>query len=299
MPSGACSDWLRGPAGEGRPVCVQGPASPQRAAAVTIGNWEPFWLGTPSRRLYAALHPAAGAPPTGVVLVPPLLHELPRSRRFIAEVASELAVLGLPSLRFDFFGTGDSCGSGDELDFASMHIDLDLAVAALRERTGATRLVLLAWRGSALPLRAWLERGGVADLVVLWEPIADGASWLQELVGSDARERAVRPPRRPGVPCTTDPADGQLMGFPVSTRLRMDLAKARLEGDPLRGAAPAWAVVRADGADLPLEIARMFSLPAGVVSFDGGAAMDATFFLTPQVRHLVCELGQALRGACE
>src|SRR4249919_3243970 len=167
-------------------------------------DWEPFWLGTPSRRLYAALHPAAEASTTGVVLVPPLLHELPRSRRFIAEVASELATVGLPSLRFDFLGTGDSSGGGEELDFASMHVDLDLAVAALRERTGATQVALLAWRGAALPLRGWMERGGAADLVVLWEPIIDGAGWLQELVGADAGERALRPPPRSGVPRTSD-----------------------------------------------------------------------------------------------
>ena len=120
---------------------------------MSVGGFEPFWLGPSSRRLYAALHRAAGEASTGVVLVPPLLHELPRSRRFITEVASELAALGLPTLRFDFFGTGDSSGSGDALDFASMHIDLGLAVAALREQTRIARLVLLSWRGSALHVR--------------------------------------------------------------------------------------------------------------------------------------------------
>lgn len=263
---------------------------------MAIGEWQPLWLEDGRRKLYAALHPAAHATRSmGVLFVPPLLHEQPRSRRFIAEVAGELAALGLPSLRFDFFGTGDSSGCGDDLDFASMHADLDLAVSALRERTGATRLVLLAWRGGALPIRGWLERGGIADLVVLWEPITDGAAWLQELVGGDARERAVRPPQRPGIPRTTDPADGQLMGFPVSKRLRMDLAQARLEGHTLHGSTPVWAVVRADATDLPMEIARRLSLPTDAPSFNVGAAMDSTFFLTPPVRQLVGGLGQAMR----
>ena len=258
-------------------------------------DWEPFWLESHARRLYAAFHPAAGSSSTAVVLVPPLLHEMPRSRRFVTEVASELAASGLPALRFDFLGTGASSGGGDALDFASMHRDLDLATAALRARTGATRLVLLAWRGGALPLRGWIERGGVADLVVLWEPIVDGESWLRELVESDAGERAVRPPPRAGVARMTDPADGQLMGFPASPRLRMDLAQTRLEHDMLRGAASVWAVVRADMAALPMEIERMLPLPATAPSFSVGAAMDATFFLTPPVRSLVGELGAALR----
>src|SRR5687768_1570345 len=80
------------------------------AMSTGIGDWEPLWLGQDPRRLYAALHAVAGAPATGVLLVPPLLHEQPRSRRFIAEVASELAAIGLPCLRFDFLGTGDSPG---------------------------------------------------------------------------------------------------------------------------------------------------------------------------------------------
>ena len=257
-------------------------------------SWEPFWIGPASHQLYAALHTAGGAPSTGVVLVPPLLHELPRSRRFITEIASELAAMGLPTLRFDFHGTGDSSGAGDDIDFASMHRDLDIAAAALREKTGIKRLVLLAWRGGALVLRGWLDRGGAADLVVLWEPIADGGSWLQELIDGDARERAVRPPPRAGVPRITDPSDGQLMGFPAPPRFRVDLAQTRLDAVTLRGDVPVWLIVRTDVADLAMDIVRRLPLPASAPSFDIGAAMDATFFLTPPVRNLVGELGQAV-----
>jgi hypothetical protein len=259
-----------------------------------IGDWDPMWLGQEPRRLYAALHAAPGTLTTGVVLVPPLLHEQPRSRRFIAEVASELASLGLPCLRFDFHGTGDSTGMGDELDFASMHRDLDLAAATLRQATGVGRIVMLAWRASALALQGWLERGGAADLAVLWEPVIDGESWLRELVEGDAQERALRPPPRPGVPRATDPADGQLMGFPASERLRSDLARARMAAGR-QGDAPVWLVVRSDPAELPLDIARVLALPATAPVFDLGAAMDATFFLTPQVRDVVAQLGQAVR----
>lgn len=262
---------------------------------MNLDGWEPFWLGPSSRRLYAALHAAPGAASTGVVLVPPLLHELPRSRRFITEVAGELAGLGLPTLRFDFHGTGDSGGSGEDLDLASMQRDIEWAVAALRERTQVRRVVLVAWRGGALALRGWLESGGSADLVLLWEPIVDGAAWVQELVESDARERALRPPPRAGVPRTTDPADGQLMGFPAPPRLRADLGKTRLDKGMHRDDVPVWAIVRNDPAELRMDIARVLPLPANAPSFNVGAAMDAMFFLTPPVRELVGKLGQAVR----
>lgn len=262
---------------------------------MSVGHWEPTWLGTRSRRLYAALHPAAGTPLAGVLLVPPLLDDLPRSRRFITEVASELAQFGLPSMRFDFFGTGDSGGNGDEVDFASMQVDLDLAIAAMRALTGTRRVVLMAWRGAALPLHEWLARGGAADLVVLWEPIVDGGSWLQELVDCDARQRLIRPPPRPGVPWSSDPADGQLMGFLASARLRINLAQARLERDAAVDATRAWAVLHADSVALPVEIERVFALPASAPRFSGGASMDATFFLTPTARDVVEEIALAMR----
>lgn len=263
---------------------------------MSVGDWEPLWLGPPSRRLYAAFHGTRTPASAGVVLVPPLLHELPRSRRFLAQVAAEFAAVGLPCLRFDFHGTGDSSGTGTELDFPSMQHDLDLAIAALRHEAGVARVALVAWRISALALQGWVERGGVADLIVLWEPVVDGDAWLRELTQCDAGERDLRPPPRKGIPRATDPADGQLMGFPASRALRGDLAKARMGAGILRGTAPVWGVVRAEAGELPPGIAKVLHLPESTPSFKGGAAMDATFFLTPQIREVVGDVGRAMRA---
>lgn len=266
---------------------------------MSIGDWEPLWLGPPSRRLYAALHPAGatapGAPAPGVLLAPPLLHESPRSRRFIVEVASALAALGLPCLRFDFFGTGDSGGSGDDVDFASMAADLDVASAALRARAGVGQVVLLAWRGAALLAGSWSQRERPGDRIVLWEPIVDGAGWLRELQDNDARERSLRPRPRPGVPRTNRQDDGQLMGFAASPQLRLDLAAARLSRSSALRPASTWAVAHAASPPLPLEVAQLFTLPAGAPTFDGGAAMEATLFLTPPLERVVEQLGYALQ----
>src|SRR3546814_2862474 len=75
---------------------------------MSIGHWEPFWIGEPERQRYAALHRASSPDArVGVVMVPPLFYEQPRGRRFTTEAASALAGLGMPTLRFDFFGEGD------------------------------------------------------------------------------------------------------------------------------------------------------------------------------------------------
>lgn len=260
---------------------------------MSIGRHHPFWISSGGRSLYAALHPAT--PPrcmTGIVCVPPLLHEQPRSRRFVTEAASGLAALGLPCLRFDFHGTGDSAGAGKELDFESMRADIDAAVAALKTQAGVEHVVLLAWRAAALPVAAWLDAGGRADRVVLWEPIVDGMGWLDELERQDAGERATRPRPRPGVPRTADPDDGQLMGFAASAKLRRELGDARAGGRIAHGA-PVWAVVR-EATALPLEIERTWTLPLDTPTFAGGAGMEATLFLSPVLERVVDELGRAL-----
>lgn len=259
------------------------------------GDWEPLWIGPPSHRLYAAFHPVSGVPGVGVVIVPPLFHEQPRSRRFITEMAAVLSSQGLPILRFDFHGTGDSSGSGDDTNFATLRRDVGIAVHALRQKAPIRRVCLLAWRGSALALHAGADGAGDADLVVLWEPIMDGADWLTKLVGSDIRERSVRPPPRPGVPRSTDQSGGQLMGFSASPALRADLEAARID-ESFEMHLPIWAVQRAGHAELPIRISRSLVLPGTAPGFNDEAAMDATFYLTPQVRDVVGQLGRALQS---
>lgn len=260
---------------------------------MSVGRHQPFWIAAGGRRLYAALHPASAPPcPIGVVCVPPLLHEQPRSRRFVTEVASGLAARGVPCLRFDFHGSGDSSGSGDELDFASMRTDLASAVDALKARTGVGRVALLAWRGAALPVEAWLRATPPVDFAIFWEPIVDGMDWLAELERQDAGERAARPRPRPGVPRTAALDDGQLMGFAASPRLRRDLAAARIDGHRPPGV-PVWAVTR-EAAALPIDTARAWPLPAGMPTFAGGASMEATLFLSPPLERIVDGIGSAL-----
>lgn len=263
---------------------------------MSIGVWEPLWLDCPSRCLYAALHrpDPDNASRCGVVFVPPLFHEQPRSRRFLTEVASGLAALGLPCLRFDFHGTGDSSGRGEQLDFDSMRSDLDLAVATLSARAGVERTTLLAWRGASLPVWSWLNDSVAVDRTVLWDPIVDGGHWLSALERDDARERSQRPRPRPGLRLTDTRGDGQLMGFTVSPQLRKELAHARCTGECWTRV-PVWAVLRA-GVTPPVRAERVLALPDSAPDFGGGASMEAAFFLSAPVDRFVDELGRGLLG---
>jgi len=261
-----------------------------------IGISEPHWLGDSTRYLYAVLHRAAvpGAR-LGVLLVPPLFHEQPRSRRLLAEVAAGLAAAGLPSMRFDFFGTADSAGSSDQLDFDSMCLDLEIAAKALQAESGVAAVAVLVWRGAALPVARWVRDGAAPALVVLWEPVFDGAQWLQELEREDAMERCS--PDRYGVarPLADAAGDQQLMGVAVSQRLRGDIAGTRLVDADSMGGRRCWAVLRPGSLRPALALERVFELPADAPTFGGSTRMDSGLFVTAQLKRVADGLGHALR----
>jgi hypothetical protein len=256
-------------------------------------TWRPLWLGSSSRRLYAALHAsAAAAPGIGVLMAPPLLHEQARSRRILVDASNRLAAIGLPCLRFDYFGTADSDGSGEQHDVEAMRADLDVADAALRSETGVTRVVVFAWRASALVAMPWLRDRDVAA-VALWEPIVDGAHWLRRLNAADAAERVLRYGH-----AHADADDGNLMGFRTSPRWRTDMAAASFDASVAVGV-PTWILQRAGDetpAALPTGAAQIIELPADAPQFGAGVGVESVAFLSRRLTGIVDALGHAFAG---
>ena len=249
---------------------------------MSVGFWQPLWLGTPARQCYAALHPVNGAR-TGVLMAPPLLHEQPRSRRVLVEVASRLTERGVPCLRFDYFGTGDSGGAGEVHDFAAVHADLDLAVRALRDTGGVDTVVLMAWRGAALPVWSWPDARRKVNALALWEPVLDGAAWLGALEAVDRSEREARYPNA-GVM-----EDDYLMGFQTGARWRVDMAAARIASP---APVPAWMIAR-EGANDGAISQRTFRLPDDAPRFDDGIGIERAMFLSRKLYGVVDDIAQA------
>lgn len=264
--------------------------------ADTVGRWEPLWIGPESRRRYAALHraPSGAQSRLGVLLAPPLLHELPRSRRLVTEVAAQLASHGFPCMRFDYFGTGDSDGTGDEATFATMREDLGVAAEALRQSSAVDRIVVLALRGGALPVSSWLEHGAEVELLVLWEPIVDGSAWLAALEREHAEElRSIdRYPLRHGAPVSADAAE--LMGLEVSPALRRDLAATNLLDCGWLSPANTWSLVRAHTGASSLPVGKVFDWPEEMSSFGASTRMDSALFISPGVRPVIDAIARAL-----
>ncbi|MFC4819712.1 hypothetical protein [Dokdonella ginsengisoli] len=188
----------------------------------------PLRIGTSDRELFAVAYvPAAQAALRGGVLMcPPFFHEHFLGYRLMSQVAARLAAQGWLCLRLDYFGSGDSAGADEAFTLAGATADARTALQELRGLVGAGRPVL------ALGVRAGIWPAlGAADAGVaracLWQPLANGAAWLEQLQAMDAHERASRqryPHLRAGSRAAV--AD-RLLGSSVDAALRAELAAQR------------------------------------------------------------------------
>ncbi len=188
-----------------------------------------FFFGR-ARRLYGALHEARGrARSTGVLLCYPGVQEYNQTHWAFRRLASQLSREGLHVLRFDWSCTGDSQGDVHDGDLEHWVEDAATAAEELQASTGVRRVSIVGLRlGGLLAARAVAE-GLAAQELVLWDPVFDGATYVDELEELDElqcrrRQHRVVYPRV------------ELSGYPFPSRLR-----AALLGQSLLRLAPTHA----------------------------------------------------------
>ncbi|NUP09096.1 MAG: alpha/beta fold hydrolase [Polyangiaceae bacterium] len=122
--------------------------------------------------MFTAYFPAAVEQPRfAVVLVNAFASETEIFRVHFVHFGRALAAAGIPALRFDYVGYGDSQGDFEAACPASMEADIEAAIEEAKRRSGASRVVLVGLRfGATLAARVAARRDDVEQLV-LWEPL--------------------------------------------------------------------------------------------------------------------------------
>lgn len=251
----------RDAAGEGGSVrMLRAPHEVRRVPAMNDTVMAPGFFGVDDRRLFCVRHlPREGCVDAVVLMCPPLLHEHMRSYRFFSQVAGIIADRGMACLRFDYYGTGDSEGDESAFDPESASRDLALAAAAARSVAPGAPLYLMATRASAL--FAWRQAASLgAAALWLWQPVVDGARYVETLRKRDASERNSRlryPRARGAAPATPD----DLMGYRLPAGFPAQMQALRLDGDP---GVPVALFDTAAGGDGQVHADARFVLPEGL-----------------------------------
>lgn len=188
---------------------------------------EPLYFGGVERPLFGWLHrPAQTTIATlGLLVCSPLGYEAVCAHRSLKHFAASASAVGIPALRFDYDGTGDSAGTDldpDRLD-AWMN-SIHAAIEALKAHTGVQQVALLGIRlGSTLGAVVASQRTDIAGLVAI-APVITPKAYLRELRAlSLARPQPAPPPE-----IVVDPELQESAGFTLTSQTRAQLTSIDL-----------------------------------------------------------------------
>jgi alpha-beta hydrolase superfamily lysophospholipase len=149
-----------------------------------VASAQALYLNSGEHRLFGWLHRQQNDSKTdlGVVICNPFGYEAICSHRGMRAFAEAIAAAGMPALRFDYLGTGDSAEIDPNADQVQVWTrDVLAAADELRRRTGVGRVCLLGFRlGALLATLAASESNSVSALIAI-APITTGRRYLREL----------------------------------------------------------------------------------------------------------------------
>jgi alpha-beta hydrolase superfamily lysophospholipase len=135
-------------------------------------------------RLFAWLHqPSTPArQKLGVVICSPFGYESICSHRSVRVFAETIADAGIPALRFDYVGSGDSADIDENSDIVKRWTqNVISAIHELRRRTGVERICLLGIRLGALLATLAAAECRMVDSLILVGPVVSGRRYVREL----------------------------------------------------------------------------------------------------------------------
>jgi alpha-beta hydrolase superfamily lysophospholipase len=158
---------------------------------------EPIYFDSGDHKLFGWLHESVGehTANVGLVICKPFGYEVMCSHSSLRVFADSAAKIGVPALRFDYCGTGDSAdidAQADQLQVWSG--DVVAAIAELQRRTGVERVCLFGLRLGALLAVLAASRSKSISSLVLIAPVISGRRYIRELRMTQLAARLGRDP---------------------------------------------------------------------------------------------------------
>jgi len=154
--------------------------SPRNRFSKKILPLSSFYFGENDSLYGLYQSPVADADVAPVLICPPVGYEYMSCQYFLRLLAENLASVGVASLSFDFFGSGDSCGLDRDATMSRWRADIVTAYDELARITGSKKIRVFCFRfNSLLAFDALHERS--VERWVCWDPVTDGSLYYEQL----------------------------------------------------------------------------------------------------------------------
>jgi pimeloyl-ACP methyl ester carboxylesterase len=143
----------------------------------------PFFFGSKQRRLFGVYEEATHNADAGAALLCGSWGiEYTNAHRAMRVLSKRLCATGFDTLRFDYFGSGDSSGDTIDAELDGWKDDISTALQELKEISGKPRIVIVGMRlGATLAAELAAQPSVEIDGIVLWDPILSGFDYVSEL----------------------------------------------------------------------------------------------------------------------
>ena len=183
----------------------------------------PMFFGSSASPLFGIFEAPADklAKGHGVVLCPPVAQEHLRSHSLMRQVSAALVRSGYHTLRFDWFGVGDSAGSYEQATLTRWNEDVAQASTELRDLSGVRKVSLFGVRlGATIALQA--ARQVKASQVIALDAVLDGVAHVLSQLAIHT-ETVASSKRYWQLPATPHGGDRELVGFRISDKFLAEL----------------------------------------------------------------------------
>ena len=196
---------------------------------------QPSYFKSEGDQLFAWLHlPSEAAQfKRGIILCAPFGYESICAHRGIREFAESTAAAGFPTMRFDYFGTGDSADASTDADHIPRWTrDIIAAAGELKRRTGVERVCLLGIRLGALLATLAASKSADIDSLILIGPVVSGRRYVRELRTTQLAGIALSRSTPADVGSDGAPQSLEAGGFSLSPEMLASLSQIDLQTLP-------------------------------------------------------------------